>query len=55
MQKSFDIEITYFSFLYGGVPFITINSFCDSIFIYSDFDNRNKSLTAKLLKQGLIS
>ena len=55
MQNSFDFEITYFSFLYGGVPFITTYSFCESIFIYSDFDNRNKSLTAILLKQGLIS
>ena len=27
-------------------------SFCESIFYVSDFNNRNKCLTAKLLKQG---
>ena len=49
------LKKTCFSFLDGGVAFITTYSFCESMFIYSYFYNINKSLTTKLLKQGLIN
>ena len=58
-RDDFTVDIVNFPFLDGDVPqrpsygvFIYLNFFARASLHVTDFNNRNKFLTAKLLKQG---